>query len=229
MKFDVFLDSTGFPMLWVDKMGLYVQWLPVTKIQLEYFLCATNDTTFDENWYYQVNQFNPRIAPAQASSSNYFQTLATGIKPREGLRYAVWCGKGYDLPTASEWQEIYGLLSVENADPDHLKQVTASAELKERPKRLLNQIGQVAQRDHKTLADQLLMNRGIMEYVYENDERNSFVGLGVPHEKLVGSIRRPDNVENLTNPTEGTRMKQYGFRLIHRGKLSGASRNGSNG
>jgi hypothetical protein len=205
-------------------VNAYVQWFPMTKIQLEYFLSSTNDAMFDEAWYYQINSFNSRISPNQVRSGNYWQTLATGLLPREALRVAIWYGRGYDLPTVAEWQHIYAAADQVFADKAHVHQIASLPDIKERPRRLIERIDGILPADGgalggRTLADQMMLRQGVMEFVYEGDERNTFAGLGQTNGSFVGSLMPPDEAQRLTNPTEGTRMKHYGFRLIRRGRI----------
>ena len=221
MQLDIMLDTAGFPMIWVAPLNGYLSWLPATKIQLEYFLSATNDTTFDEAWYYRVNEMNPRIAPGQVNSKNLFQTLVTGVLPNEARRYALWCGSHYDLMTVQEWGEAFDELNKEPASPDYIRQITSRDGLRERPKRLIEMMGQATKERAKTLAEQMLMRGGVIEYVYESLDRNSYEGQGVAHSELPGGgMRKPKELVKLNNKTEGTRMRQFGFRLLHRGRPS---------
>lgn len=220
MTLDVTVDPAGFPLVWVNAINGYVGWLPVTKIQLEYFLSATNDTTFDESWYYVVTGYNPRISLGQVNGKNLFQTLVTGILPNEGRRYALWCGAKYDLLNAQEWGAAYDELQALPASPDYVRELTEKGALRERPKRLIETIAQVTSSRATTLADQMLMRGGVIEYVYESVERNSYTGQGVPHSELAGSFRRPKELVRLNNPNEGARMKEYGLRVIHRGRAA---------
>ena len=222
MELDLQLDKTGFPMVWMDSINAYVQWLPVTKIQMEYFLAETNDAIFDETWYYQLNQLNQRIAPTQVQSNNYWQVFATGILPRETQRYALWCGRGYSLITSDEWQQVYAEARDIEAESDVIKQVTGVKDIKERPRTLLQRVHRALPADNgvdgqRTLADLMLLRMGIMEFVFEDHNRSTFVGLGLTNPDFVGSFRRPEEPQTLKNPSEGSRMRNYGFRLVYRG------------
>jgi len=219
---DLRLDNTGFPMVWFQSIGAFVQWLPITKIQVEYFLTETNDAIFDERWYGDVDRYNPRISPTQIRKNNYWQTLSTGIKPREALRYTMWCGRGYSLPEADEWQSIYQEANSIAHDPALLNQIINLDDLRERPRTLLQRLNSVMPDDTasgktRTLADAMMLRMGIMEYVFEDANRNTFVGLGLTNPDFVGSFRRAEDPQHLNNPSEGQRMRDYGFRLIYRG------------
>lgn len=100
-------DPVGFPMVWFEEIGAYVHWIPVTKIQFEYFLCDAPDAYFDAKWYENVLSLNPRVTPRQISTYNYWRALMTAIHPVEAQRFVSWCGDGYRLPTETEWTALY--------------------------------------------------------------------------------------------------------------------------
>lgn len=222
MQLDLRLDNTGFPMVYIASIGAYVQWLPLTKIQLEYFLAETNDAIFDEAWYREVTRLNPRIAPTQIRGNNYWQVLATGIKPREAQRYAMWCGRGYELLEARDWQQIYREATDMKYYDYNLKQMLALDNLRERPRTLIQRLSKVLPEtagasNKRTWADMMLLHQGVMEYVFEDNNRNTFVGLGETNPDFVGSFRRANEPQRLNNPSEGSRMRDYGVRLVYRG------------
>ncbi len=222
MSLKIKFDSMGFPMVWFSAVGGYVHWLPLTKIQVEYFLSVTNEASFDETWYNRLISLNPRISPGQARASNYGQLFATGILPREGYRVAMWCGRSYDLMTAQEWLEVFQEASSQTPLAD-TRALIASDQTSERAKTLIEAVERATNgqnNNKRTLAQQMLLQGGTMEYVYETSDRTTFAGLGEAQRELMSSFRRPDTLEPLRNNTEGTRMRHYGLRLIHRGEMS---------
>lgn len=74
--------------------------------------------------------------------------------------------------------------------------------------------------DHPRACDQMLMRLGIMEYIYENNYRNSYAGQGQPNRHFHAHARSlpRDKYEVLAKGirNSGARIKQYGFRLIRR-------------
>ncbi|PJF22366.1 MAG: hypothetical protein CUN56_06355 [Phototrophicales bacterium] len=219
MELEIRLDNTGFPMVWMNSIGAYVQWLPITKIQIEYFLASTNDAIFDQVWYENILVSNARIAPTQIRPSNYWQIFTTNILPREAVRYANWCGRGYTLMMAAEWQQVYYEASNIPYDGSILQEVIKTKDIKERPKTLIERLARALPKaaGEFTLADVMLLRNGIMEYVFEDFDRNTFVGLGLTNPDFVGSFKRPEDPQVLNNPSEGRRMRNYGFRLMYRG------------
>lgn len=226
MEQRIILDPAGFPLLDLPEVGFAIHWFPVTKIQVEYFLSVVNDTRYDENWYTSLLNFLPRISPGSIRPSNYWQSFITGILPAEAQRFSQWCGRGFDLPTASEWIHAYHYLHQFPASPDNIAAVfehsPAANGIQERTERLINAVERAsANEDHhlgeaRTLADQMLMRLGVMEYVYEDEQRDTFGGLGISHPGLLPTFREAESLQSLTNRHEGLRLKQYGFRLIKR-------------
>jgi hypothetical protein len=225
MDIKIKLDSSGFPMIWVQPIRAYMHWLPVTKIQIEHFLSSTNDAMFDEAWYNRLLSMNKRISPGEVRNSNYWEAFLTGILPREAQRFAIWCGRDYDLPTADEWFAAYKHFKSYNQDSSVIENIALTPGLSERAQTLLANVESAARREaasalgsERTLADQMLMRLGLMEYVYEDEQRNTFGGFGQTHSAFFGSFVSPNSgVQRLNNPAEGARMRQYGFRLIYRG------------
>ena len=52
--------AAGAMVVWVKAISAYMDLLPVTKIQFEYFLCDTLDPRFTAQWYDQILQINPQ-------------------------------------------------------------------------------------------------------------------------------------------------------------------------
>jgi hypothetical protein len=223
MELEFKLDSAGFPTVYVAEIGVYVHWLPVTKIQMEYFLCNTSEISYNDSWYQHVRSFNPRVAPGNINTSNYWNAFITGVMPRDTLNYARWCREGYTLPTANQWFTMYESLLNIPASPNHLEQLFEQVTLKPRVKLLIQNIEASAQQaefqldGHRTLADQLLLRLGVMEFVYRDDNRNTYGGYGQTHSSFFPQMEIPrrGSPQALSNAREGAQLKQYGFRLIN--------------
>ncbi|MCP4124894.1 MAG: hypothetical protein GY751_24395 [Bacteroidetes bacterium] len=214
-------DASGFPMVWIDDIEAYIHWLPVTKIQFEYFLCAAPDTRFDASWYDEVLSLNPRISPSEIKASNYWNTLLTGIMPSEVQRFARWCGDGYMIPTLKDWFEAYQFLKT--LPPESPDIIDKMGELNERVKAVLTHLdsasGKAIQETgyERTLADQMLMRMGAMEWVECPDQRFEWGGMGQTHPSFYGSLFTPDHGQpSRPNNPEENRLHSYGFRLIRR-------------
>lgn len=217
------LDPTGFPLIWVDAVGAFMHWLPVTKVQFECFLCAAPDSHFDARWYDAVLELNPRTSAADLRNNNYWQAFLTGISPAEAQRFANWCGGAYSVPSLEEWFQAYKALKAE-APLDDPVVVMASLNLKERTRALvarLDTIGMAVTRDvagsERTLADQMLMRLGVMEWVECNNQRSRWGGMGETHPKFRGALQTPDHGQPMIpiNP-ETNRLGYFGLRLLWR-------------
>jgi len=225
VKLKIELDRANFPMILIEPLNAYMHWLPVTKIQIEYFLSSTNDSSFNEDWYKNVLGFNDRVSPGSVTQANYWMALLTGILPRDAKRFAQWAGDGgLDFPSAQEWFATYEWLIGFPDDADHIEQLAADPRLKPRTIQLIRNLEQASKQDsfHLTggrhLCDQMLMRLGVMEYVYRDDLRNTYGGYGQTNNRFFGSIYEPmvDYPEPIANPRDGAQMKHYGFRLIRR-------------
>lgn len=225
MDFEIILDPSGFPLINHPELNFAIHWFPVTKIQIEYFLTVVNDSKYDQAWYeHLLFNYGKRVSPDGARANNYWELFLTGILPAEAQRFSQYCGRGYDLPTAAEWYKAYSVLSRVNASQEYLERVLETPNLRERTRRLIKNAEGIAKSEssqlegQRNLADQMLMRLGIMEYVYGDDQRNTFAGFGQPSRGLAGMLISPrDGIPQiLTNRTEGLRLKQYGFRLIKR-------------
>ena len=114
------IDRTGFPMIWVEAIGAFMHWLPVTKVQFEEFICDDIDGPFDAEQYDTLLGLNPRVGIDGITPDNYWHALLNGILPAEAERFTAWCGEGYTLPTETQWLEAYGALKAWPAEPASL-------------------------------------------------------------------------------------------------------------
>ena len=80
------LDSAGFPMIWAESIGMYLHWLPLTKIQIERFAPET------PAWYAEAIAVNPGEPELDVGPANYWQLFVTGLRPDEAQMIAGWCG-----------------------------------------------------------------------------------------------------------------------------------------
>lgn len=212
-------DPTGFPMLWCEEIGAYAHWLPVTKIQFEYFLCDAPDAHFDADWYDMVLALNPRATPRKISAANYWHVLMTGVRPSEAQRFASWCGEGFRLPTETEWRGLFHALRNEPA-----QDAGASSLLDGRSDRVqevlkrLDAAGRemtVRMRCGPSLATQMLLRFGAMEWVEVGDPPSAWGTKGEPVPQFCGNLdllERPG--DPLTADPESCRFAAAGFRLL---------------
>jgi len=215
------LDRAGFPMVWVDAINAYVHWIPVTKVQFEYFLCAVPDSHFDAGWYDEILYLNPRVAPNEIRADNYWNAFLTGVMPSEVQRYARWCGDEYTVPTLNDWFAAYTALKA--LPPEPLSAFDSMGEVRERVRTVLTRLdsaSRIALKEagyERTLADQMLMRMGVMEWVECRGRHFQWGGMGETFSSFYGGLFTPDHGQpHVPNNPETERLHAYGFRLIWR-------------
>jgi hypothetical protein len=226
-RLKIVVDAARFPMVYIEPIQKYIHWLPVTKIQLEYFLCSTTDPEYNDTWYQQVLGFNPRISPGTVNANNYWQALLTGVMPHTARNYAKWCGRDFNLLVAHEWYTAYDYLRTIDENERYIDQILEHEKIRPRTKALIQNIEHSTQQvamqldGRRTLADQMLMRLGVMEFVYQNDNKNSYAGYGQTNSNFFPSLDRPTAgyPQQLNDPKLGTAMGHYGFRLA-KGNIS---------
>ena len=212
-------DPTGFPMIWVPEIELFVHCLPVTKLQFERFLAAAGDGHFSDRWYQEVLRLNPRVSARRIWRDNYWQALMTGILPGETERFAAWCGDGYRLPREGEWLDLYRAMAARG--PRRLTELgildgagPQQRELIENVERSVDEVC-FACSAGCNLPERLLLRLGAVEWVAvtRRGER-SWAGLGEPHPSFCGNLFSPEDGQAvlLADP-EGERLASFGFRL----------------
>ena len=215
------LDPTGFPMMWVNAINAYMHWMPVSKIQFEHFLCATPDSHFDENWYDQIISLNPRVTPGSIRPDNYWQALLSGVTPSEVLRFARWCGDDYRVPTLDDWFGAYTALKA--LPPESPEVINDMGNLRDRVRTLLTRLDAASSTAllrvgyERTLADQMLMRLGVIEWVECHEQHYQWGGMGETDSRFQGSLFTPDHGQpSIPNNPDTDRLHYYGFRLIRR-------------
>jgi formylglycine-generating enzyme required for sulfatase activity len=220
---DIILDKSGFPMVRVDSENFWIHIWPVTKIQLEFFLCEEPNSEMDANWYGQLLTNNPRVSPTRVTSKNYWQLFVAGVHPDKVQTFAEWNGKGYSIPTLSEWNAAYKYFSESDSSTDFLAEATQKmSERKIDPlvnvidQKLRDAVSTFSKNGKTSFADLFLMRRGMVEWVKLIGETSEWGGMGDPNAlsnwsttSIIGQ-GRAEIVRNLN-------VKHYGFRLIKRG------------
>jgi len=215
---EIVYDRIGFPMIWIEEIRCHVHWLPVTKIQIEHFLCDVSDIAFDANWYNRILELNPRVSPREINERTYLRAFAAGLNPTEAERFARWCGEDYSLPTATQWFTIYRVLRDLEMPPPDWSGVTVPRILT-----LLNRVHEAWNRVSRsrnlpdTRAGHMLMRLGFLEWVEDTATGQRWGGAGLPHPDLHSVLTNPDH-GTPTRPLhpETSRLADYGFRLVRR-------------
>lgn len=211
------LDRTGFPMVWREEVAAYVHWVPVTKVQFEYFICDAPDAHFDSTWYDEILDLNPRVTPGEVSVGNYWRSFLTGLRPSEAQRFASWSGDGYRLPTDSEWSTLYGRLRAQPAET--LSTLERLDTPNQRARTLLERFSHVAQASLQgqapSLASQMLFRFGALEWVQVGRPPAAWGLRGEPLPAFCGNLEVLDRPAEPLGATESTRYAAAGFRLLY--------------
>lgn len=212
-------DPVGFPMIWVPDIRVFVHCLPVTKMQFEQFLCDARDGHFGARWYDEALQLNPRTTARRIWKGNYWNAFLTGILPAEAERFAAWCGDGYRLLEAGEWQSFFRAMKLREVPG--LEDLGIFGELDSRRRQLFESIEKSIEDVCATAGEEchldarMLLRLGVMEWVsVTGKENHRWGGLGEPHPSFCGNLFAPENGEPiLLREAESRRLASFGFRL----------------
>jgi hypothetical protein len=212
-------DPTGFPMVWVDTIDAYLHWLPVTTLQWEWFLCETADPHFDAGWYDRLLGLSPRVTPSRIGPDNYWHSFLTGIVPSEAQAFAAWCGESYALPTLEQWLRAYAQLK--SLPGEAVEPPAPTSEPDERLGQLLTRVesaraATAAGLGRRTLADQMLLRLGVLEWVEQNGHPPRWVGIGELPPAARGGLTSPERGPVVPNQPETERSSLFGIRLLRR-------------
>lgn len=224
---NIVFDRANFPMIWVEGLQAHIHWLPVTKIQFEYFLWDATHSSLDQAWVDRVYNLNPRVTPKKIHKGNYWRAFITGVAPVEAEMFAAWCGDSgdhseYSIPKADEWQTAYKEMQGQACEELNVDTFSRSPD---RVKTLLRKIeASLPQRRHR--ADQMLFERGVLEWVSTpgNDEMNqNYSAYGQTNLGWEGAnsgpwLNRLFDVRHvpMSPDDDAGRAAYYGFRLLRR-------------
>lgn len=209
-----FVDpQTHFPLIEVLGQDFALFWLPVTKIQIEYFLSDTPDSQFDRTWYDARLRSNPRIIPEQLNAQNLLQAFLTHISFYEACVFSQWYGKHFDLPTTEEWHRAQRAFEQIAAHPNYVQQILNLPTIHPRARLLVQACentlpGYQRLRDpfERKLSHQLLLRAGILEYVYQDTSYNRCGACGSSLQTSRHSTSAQDTFQPLRNADTGDRM-----------------------
>jgi len=198
MRWDV--DPTGYPLIYIEPIQSWLQALPVTKAQFEFFLAESKGYT--DEWYALLLEFNPRMSYRNINAKLYEQLFMTGLREKEFRAFVRWFNghrRGtFSIPAATQWRAAYQWLSDLNP-------------LNEMPIQNLDISAQLIwenlcrQRSEGTLASQLLLKDGVLEWVC-NEEETLVGGLGKTRATFSGIIREP--TEQASQPARAALQQQ---------------------
>ena len=212
---------THFPLVEVPGQAFALFWLPLTKVQIEYFLSDTIDSQFDRAWYRERLRTNPRVASENLVAQNLMQAFITDITFYEARVFSQWHGRGYDLPTTEEWHQALHTFETVAAHPSFVEQIMALSDLHPRA-RLLVQACEKAlptyqrMRDlaERRLSHQLMMSTGILEYVYQDATHTRCEACGSSLQVMRSGLPGQNTTMALQHPDQGDRMAALGVRPV---------------
>jgi hypothetical protein len=202
------VDASGYPLIFVEPLGAFVQLFPVTKPQFEKFIASGKQRDMDDEWYEEILTLNPRASYLSSDLPARERLFMTGITPDEALAFGHWLGRDYQLLTAQEWYACYQWFAeqpVPSVPPDLSERLSqdALAFWDTISDRWLERYQQ------SNLRDLSLMTQGILEWVIERPGR--YCGLGEP---AASKFQR--RVNDPVCPVGQRRLKNLGFRLCMR-------------
>ncbi|MCA9108036.1 MAG: hypothetical protein KDA83_21695, partial [Planctomycetales bacterium] len=84
-------DHIGFPLLFIEELGMWTNLIPITKVQFEYYLCDRDaNRSLDNAWYSERLKQNPRVTARRLSMNDYHQCFMTSLLPQEADYFANW-------------------------------------------------------------------------------------------------------------------------------------------
>ncbi len=205
-------------MIWSDAIEAHLHWLPITKIQFEHFLCASVDSQYDAAWYQTLLEKNPRVSPREIRSDNYWNAFLSGLLPAEVSRFCRWLGPDYRIPTDQQWLAAYAELR--KKEPVLIEEISQVEGLSLRAKELIENMNSASatatkEMDYeRTLADQMLLRLGVMEWIECPDNPNRWGGRGETDVRFSPALVGPEHGNpKFPNNPETQRLSHYGCRL----------------
>jgi hypothetical protein len=204
------VDNTGYPLIYVDPLEMYVHLFPVTKPQFERFIASGRKIKSDDQWYADVLASNPRVSYRSEDVIEREQLLTTGVTTDDALTFGRWLGRGYRLLTAAEWcecREWFGEKSACSVPPDLATRISDDALA------IWNWIENewLEQSDQINLQQLSLMQQGILEWVI--DLPGTYYAVGDPRSaKSLRTVYDPVRPLGI----EASSLRNLGFRLAKR-------------
>lgn len=215
---------TRFPLVEVPGQDFALFWLPLTKVQIEYFLCDNMNSQFDRAWYRERLRANPRVTAENLAAQNLTQAFITDITFNEARVFSDWYGReDYDLPTSEEWHQALRFFETIPAQPAYVEQIMALPYLHPRA-RVLVQACEKALPAYQRMRDlsgrrlshQMMMSPGILEYVYQDTARTRCQACGSSFQVIMSGLAGQSTTMALRHPDQGDRMAVLGVRPLLR-------------
>lgn len=203
-------DRSGFPMILIEKIGAYIHYLPVTKIQVERFACSVDRPDFDAAWYEELVRLNPRTSSTALNDKNLFGVWASGVLPAEAEAFCEWSAPAMRLPTHAEWMEAYFHLRQLPAQP-----VDWAGALPGLDPRTAHLLGHLPASRHANLAEQMYLRNGVFEFVELQNRDERWGGAGYVPLEIHSHTFNPDlGTFHAPRSPESQRRSYYGFRAL---------------
>lgn len=201
------IDASGYPLVHIDPLGIWMHLFPVTKAQFERFIAAAPRSGFDDEWYSALLELNLRASFRSRDLAHYERLFITGVTFEEAISFGLWVGPDYSLLDVEQWRACFRWLDGKKAPalPSALFGGLA------RDARAIWNVIEDRLRP-RTLLELSLMSRGVMEWTV--DLSKGYVGLGDPRPESPFPPRLrewADIVKPLT-----ARPIDFGFRLCKR-------------
>jgi len=203
-------DRSGFPMIWIENLNAYLHYFPVTKVQVERFLCQTDDSRYDGEWYDELLRLNTRTSTVSIKEKTLFGVWATGLLPAEAEDFCEWSGNGMRLPTHEEWRTAYQSLKKLPVQKVDWQKVQSG--IQSRTLHLLNQLplGEPA-----NMAEQMYLRNGVFEWVSLSGKNERWGGMGcVPISIYSHTYNLDQGLHHAVRAPEVSRRFYYGFRAL---------------
>lgn len=206
------VDSSGYPLIYVEPLDAYVQLFPVSKPQFEKFIASDKHPEFDDRWYEGILALNPRASYRSPDAPEERERLfLTGITPQEVSAFGRWMGREYALLTTEEWRTCYEWFGGQAATP-----VPSDLSGRLSPDALaIWDTVEGEWLDHhpqSSLRELSLMAGGVLEWVVERTGRHCALG-----EPAGSKIQK--RFDEPLRPFGGGRLRNLGFRLRTRSRL----------
>lgn len=199
------VDASGYPLIFVEPLGTYVQLFPVTKPQFEKFLASGRRPDLGDEWYTDRLSANPRVTYWSTYIPAREHLFMTSVTTDEALAFGRWLGHDYGLLSAEEWCACYEWLAEHPAPsvpPDLAGRLSQDA------LGIWKTVEEQWLESHRepSLRELSLMTQGILEWVIERPGR--YCGLGEP-----SASKFQRGPKDPVRPVGQRRLKNLGFRL----------------